>query len=877
MSFDGRDTREPGGRRPLDRDADPVRGKPGGRSLTDSLRAAASVAGGTAPVQRRALPKPQNENSVPVPAPTEEDLATERMARGHTFAQHLLAPVSMAGPVVVQRRSAAGETIGDSEDIHAHAQQGVSGSGGTLPHLDTIHRAIPEHDLSGIRAHNGPTASAAAQAIGAEAYATGNDVAFADPSPSLHTTAHEIAHVIQQQSGVQLKGGVSQEGDAYERQADAFADAVVRGEPAAALLPNSGDRAGSSGPPVQRKEVRSAAYSQGDAQRFANLALRKAAATAREQLDAIEVLSPGPIRAGAGATAVAAVAPHLDAALSGMSSGTGGRPDADLVRASLGPCIALRLAIGDEKVAGPLRDAIEGIANTHEASGGEHIDIDRASTTGSGVRLARSEQRDLIRLAMETAKHRLRMVAETDAAEADSERALFVAAGAAAEDLAYAMRELRSGDSGARERSGWGDEVEKVSSVLTRIYRWVRAGQLAWNPSLGGLFDSERSLRELVGLDPIARSEPTQGSAADLTASAIPDVTGDSSKSGSPQFATKEAAIAAILGRADTYFDHMRDTLDTLEKSVKEPPPRTDSAGAELLQAALEASLKGGLSGLATAFAARLTGVGRSTQDAIKTGLREVAHKGVKATAGALSGEHAESGHNSDSPSFVVTDPRNEFIKRYRSELTTRQSDARAMLAAQTDAFKALDLTMLVDVDHQLADKEAQGQFIAAFTDRLIVDWMNFMARWTSGATNPTADAKSPDQIHPFPELSGFVVVEIDMFRSLRPDQVKATFQIENGVLNTIRKSEHWMASPLGMFPVHRIYLINLASYNSVRISMGPSGIPDLSGVTDEDVEQAQHHLGGERLLFTKDDARRRLLELVFEVNESLTLQKALR
>jgi hypothetical protein len=44
----------------------------------------------------------------------------------------------------------------------------------------------------------------------------------------LHTVAHEEAHVVQQRSGVQLKGGVGEVGDAYEQQADEVADRVVR-------------------------------------------------------------------------------------------------------------------------------------------------------------------------------------------------------------------------------------------------------------------------------------------------------------------------------------------------------------------------------------------------------------------------------------------------------------------------------------------------------------------------------------------------------------------------------------------------------------------------------------------------------------------------
>jgi hypothetical protein len=71
--------------------------------------------------------------------------------------------------------------------------------------------------------------------MGAQAYATGNHVVLGG-NADLHTAAHEAAHVVQQRSGVQLKGGVGQVGDAYEQHADAVADRVVQGKSADDLL-----------------------------------------------------------------------------------------------------------------------------------------------------------------------------------------------------------------------------------------------------------------------------------------------------------------------------------------------------------------------------------------------------------------------------------------------------------------------------------------------------------------------------------------------------------------------------------------------------------------------------------------------------------------
>ncbi len=149
--------------------------------------------------------------------------------------------------------SAQGAAHGtDSRAVQEAAAQGVSGGGGPLPHADTIQRLFGRHDISGVEAHVGGTAATASHAIGAEAYATGHQVAFSS-APSLHTAAHEAAHVVQQRGGVQLKGGVGESGDAHEQHANAVADAVVQGKSAEGLL----DRyaGGSAGGAVQSAGV----------------------------------------------------------------------------------------------------------------------------------------------------------------------------------------------------------------------------------------------------------------------------------------------------------------------------------------------------------------------------------------------------------------------------------------------------------------------------------------------------------------------------------------------------------------------------------------------------------------------------------------------
>ena len=185
----------------------------------------------------------------------------ERYSRGQqdrgTAAAH---PTSGASPgkrtlaerLPVQFVAQAPAAIGGDAGIHAIAERGTAGSGGSLPYLDRIQRSFGGHDVSGVRAHVGGAATDAADQMGAVAYASGNNVAFG-AQPSLHTAAHEAAHVVQQRAGVYLKSGVGEAGDDYERNADAVADRVVAGQSAVDLLVGFGG--GSSSGLVQHKAV----------------------------------------------------------------------------------------------------------------------------------------------------------------------------------------------------------------------------------------------------------------------------------------------------------------------------------------------------------------------------------------------------------------------------------------------------------------------------------------------------------------------------------------------------------------------------------------------------------------------------------------------
>jgi hypothetical protein len=135
--------------------------------------------------------------------------------------------------------------------VHAAAERGTATPATTLPFRDSIQRVFGHHDISGVQAHVGSEASAATGAMGATAYATGNHVVLGK-SPDLFTAAHEAAHVVQQRGGVQLRGGVGESGDRYERHANDVAALVIQGKSAERLLDEyTGGRPSTAAPGVQ--------------------------------------------------------------------------------------------------------------------------------------------------------------------------------------------------------------------------------------------------------------------------------------------------------------------------------------------------------------------------------------------------------------------------------------------------------------------------------------------------------------------------------------------------------------------------------------------------------------------------------------------------
>jgi len=68
-------------------------------------------------------------------------------------------------------------------DVRKVAAQGVAASGQSIPYQTEMEEKFGA-SFSNVTAHVDPTASAANQAIGSEAYAMGNQIAFSESNPS---------------------------------------------------------------------------------------------------------------------------------------------------------------------------------------------------------------------------------------------------------------------------------------------------------------------------------------------------------------------------------------------------------------------------------------------------------------------------------------------------------------------------------------------------------------------------------------------------------------------------------------------------------------------------------------------------------------------
>jgi hypothetical protein len=145
-----------------------------------------------------------------------------------------------------------GGALGSDRDTAHAAEAGRQSQTTELPYRSQLESSFGV-DLGHVHSHSGAGASRACQALGAEAYASGNDVVFGSANPSLPVVAHEVAHTFQQAGNgpaVRRYGGVGAPGDSFEQQADMVAAAVVAGDRV-----DVGSLARGGAPGIQRRET----------------------------------------------------------------------------------------------------------------------------------------------------------------------------------------------------------------------------------------------------------------------------------------------------------------------------------------------------------------------------------------------------------------------------------------------------------------------------------------------------------------------------------------------------------------------------------------------------------------------------------------------
>src|SRR5574337_59457 len=161
-------------------------------------------------------------------------LMSLQRSHGNGYVQRMLEAT------VLQRKCGCGGTCSHCNSAPSSAppvvHEALSSSGQPL---DASARAFMERsfgrDFQSVRIHTGAKASESAKAVNALAYTVGQDIVFAEGhyNPASYEgrrlLAHELAHTVQQAgAGPGPISGMSQPGDASEREADQAAESVMR-------------------------------------------------------------------------------------------------------------------------------------------------------------------------------------------------------------------------------------------------------------------------------------------------------------------------------------------------------------------------------------------------------------------------------------------------------------------------------------------------------------------------------------------------------------------------------------------------------------------------------------------------------------------------
>ena len=171
--------------------------------------------------------------------------------------QVMAAPTPSAvsgGSVRIQRFT--GQGGGQMDRAPASVESALARSGSPLePALRKDMEQRFGHDFSRVRVHFDAQAHQSAWDVNAHAYTVGNDIVFGEgrylpaTQKGRRLLAHELTHVLQQGRGGLLANGMSVQGDAFERQADAVSEKVIGERSVRPMFHSLRPSAGAAKPP----------------------------------------------------------------------------------------------------------------------------------------------------------------------------------------------------------------------------------------------------------------------------------------------------------------------------------------------------------------------------------------------------------------------------------------------------------------------------------------------------------------------------------------------------------------------------------------------------------------------------------------------------
>ena len=654
-------------------------------------------------------------------APIQSKAVATHRARAHADTFHAVADAfSIHLPVQATGQRTA-ENAPDPYDI---ARRGVAGSGSALPHLDAIQRAFgADHDLSGVAAHVGGDAAAAADALGADAYATGNRIAFAS-APDLHTAAHEAAHVVQQRAGVELHGGMGTAGDRYEQHADAVADAVVRGESVAAMLTAGASGGGTAA--IQRKGAGKAKANQDDRPASTTASMMRSAATDLRNL-ATRLQPLNAAMLGVGVTAdelVAATAAAARCADAASAYGRDAEPEEieNLAAAARELSIALPPELRKDAAVGEattvLRQAIGDLAT---AAGAKLP----AEPTMHKPGLDATDQATLARTLLIDAQNALDISPSGDLAK---ERQLYAqAATRATEKLRIAVDLIAENVPRGSRRAALAPLVDAVTERVTAVDTWVRVSGGAPDAAIAALYANERQLRELTGR-PLAPRAAV--GAIDVDASAARML--DGANTDGP------TTVEDVRGVLETILTGAHDAIQNFSDAASDGPkaPKDKSLSEKLIGAAVSMAMASVGGSFTTAIAA-----GLSSTLLAKVGGEEYATKALTIVMD----------HGIASLPVKADDNAEMLLHRFTRTLRAQSLVARsAMLLtfnrevpklAQAHPDALHDLVTVLNAQAGTMIKDATAGYVLA--------WQTLLARAVAG--DPKAPTTYGDAMHPQP------------------------------------------------------------------------------------------------------------------------------